>query len=203
MQIKSCARIWVNCGIWICRALLTDLLRSVRVARTLLATSSGALVFGRNISENGRITYLLCLWLTLWHFGGEQVRCYDVLAYEGNVCQSLSFRSAVGDSLRAIYDNLSRDPNSLSNLDQDLPNYAQTMVPIFSLPQEWLWCESWCSNDSLATAKTVDLCNNPRYKEPKLSMAQRVVAGPLFSESWVELDAEIASAESKWRSTEM
>lgn len=39
-------------------------------------------------------------------------------------------RSAVGDSLRAIYDNLSRDPNSLSNLDQDLPNYAQTVLAI-------------------------------------------------------------------------
>ena len=34
-------------------------------------------------------------------------------------------RNAVGDTLRAIYDNLSRDPNSLANLDQDLPNYAQ------------------------------------------------------------------------------
>lgn len=29
---------------------------------------------------------------------------------------------------------------------QDLPNYAQTQIPIFSLPQEWLWCESWCGN---------------------------------------------------------
>jgi UDP-glucose:glycoprotein glucosyltransferase len=53
-------------------------------------------------------------------------------------------RNAVGDQLRAVYDNLSRDPNSLSNLDQDLPNYAQHSIPIFSLPQEWLWCESWC-----------------------------------------------------------
>lgn len=29
---------------------------------------------------------------------------------------------------------------------QDLPNYAQSQIPIFSLPQEWLWCESWCGN---------------------------------------------------------
>lgn len=55
---------------------------------------------------------------------------------------------AVGDTLRAIYDQLSSDPNSLSNLDQDLPNFAQHQVPIFSLPQEWLWCETWCSDDS-------------------------------------------------------
>jgi hypothetical protein len=36
----------------------------------------------------------------------------------------------------------------LANLDQDLPNYAQHAVPIHSLPQEWLWCETWCSDDS-------------------------------------------------------
>jgi hypothetical protein len=60
----------------------------------------------------------------------------------------LSRRHAVGDTLRAIYDQLSRDPNSLANLDQDLPNYAQHQVPIFSLPQNWLWCETWCSDKS-------------------------------------------------------
>ncbi len=42
---------------------------------------------------------------------------------------------AAGDQLRVVYDQLSRDPNSLANLDQDLPNYAQHQVPIFSLPQ--------------------------------------------------------------------
>ncbi len=57
-------------------------------------------------------------------------------------------RLAVGDQLRAVYDGLARDPNSLANLDQDLPNYAQHAVPIHSLPQEWLWCETWCSDDS-------------------------------------------------------
>lgn len=38
-------------------------------------------------------------------------------------------KTAAGDQLRVIYDNLSRDPNSLANLDQDLPNYAQHQVP--------------------------------------------------------------------------
>ena len=55
-------------------------------------------------------------------------------------------RTAAGDQLRIMYENLSKDPNSLANLDQDLPNYAQHQVPIFSLPQTWLWCESWCGN---------------------------------------------------------
>lgn len=102
-------------------------------------------------------------------------------------------REHVGDTLRAIYQQLSADPHSLANLDQDLPNYAQHQVRIFSLPQEWLWCESWCSDDTKATAKTIDLCNNPLHKEPKVSMAKRVISGPLFNESWVELDAEVES----------
>jgi UDP-glucose:glycoprotein glucosyltransferase len=102
---------------------------------------------------------------------------------------------AAGDILRSIYDQLSADPNSLSNLDQDLPNYAQHQIKIHSLPQEWLWCESWCSDDSKVTAKTIDLCNNPKHKEPKLDMAKRVISGELFPESWLQLDQEIKDAE--------
>ena len=64
-------------------------------------------------------------------------------------------------------------------------------MPIFSLPQEWLWCESWCSDETKPDAKTIDLCNNPLHKEPKLSMAKRVISGELFEESWEELDAEV------------
>ena len=81
-------------------------------------------------------------------------------------------KDRVGDILRAEYQALSADPGSLANLDQDLPNYAQHRVPIFSLPQEWLWCESWCSNETKADSKTIDLCNNPLHKEPKVSMAK-------------------------------
>ena len=40
-------------------------------------------------------------------------------------------------------------------------------------------------------AKTIDLCNNPLHKEPKLDMARRVINGHLFNESWIELDTEI------------
>ncbi|GLD92791.1 hypothetical protein PINS_up001370 [Pythium insidiosum] len=105
---------------------------------------------------------------------------------------------AAGDILRAIYDQLSADPNSLANLDQDLPNYAQHQISIFSLPQEWLWCESWCSDESKANAKTIDLCNNPKHKEPKLDMAKRVISGELFQESWLELDQEIREAEQEY-----
>jgi UDP-glucose:glycoprotein glucosyltransferase len=66
-------------------------------------------------------------------------------------------KQAAGDNLRATYAQLSQDPNSLANLDQDLPNYLQHMVRIFSLPQEWLWCETWCSQGIKDKAKTIDL----------------------------------------------
>jgi UDP-glucose:glycoprotein glucosyltransferase len=64
---------------------------------------------------------------------------------------------AAGDRLRAQYQGLSADPESLANLDQDLPNSMMDQVPMFSLPQDWLWCETWCSDESLTTAKTIDL----------------------------------------------
>ncbi|RVE57954.1 hypothetical protein OJAV_G00204330 [Oryzias javanicus] len=92
---------------------------------------------------------------------------------------------AAGDRLRGQYQALSQDPNSLSNLDQDLPNNMIHQVAIKSLPQEWLWCETWCDDSSKQTAKTIDLCNNPKTKEPKLSAAARIVP------EWVEYDSEI------------
>jgi Glucosyltransferase 24/UDP-glucose:Glycoprotein Glucosyltransferase/Thioredoxin-like domain len=98
--------------------------------------------------------------------------------------------TSAGDTLRYLYQSLSADPNSLSNLDQDLPNYAAvasisgTVVPIFHLPQEWLWCESWCDDSSKEQAKTIDLCNNPMTKEPKLASAKRIIR------EWVDLDQE-------------
>ncbi|GMF72060.1 unnamed protein product [Aspergillus oryzae] len=94
---------------------------------------------------------------------------------------------AAGDRLRGQYQMLSADPNSLSNLDQDLPNHMQHQIPIKSLPQEWLWCETWCSDESLGQARTIDLCNNPQTKEPKLDRARRQVP------EWTEYDEEIAA----------
>lgn len=96
--------------------------------------------------------------------------------------------TAAGDTLRLIYQSLSADPNSLANLDQDLPNYASVspmggnVVPIFDLPAEWLWCETWCDDESKKTAKAIDLCNNPMTKEPKLHSAKRIIS------EWVDYD---------------
>ncbi|XP_030641719.1 UDP-glucose:glycoprotein glucosyltransferase 2-like [Chanos chanos] len=92
---------------------------------------------------------------------------------------------AAGDRLRGQYQALSQDPNSLSNLDQDLPNNMIHQVAIKSLPQDWLWCETWCDDTSKATAKTIDLCNNPKTKEPKLKAAVRIVS------EWSRYDSEV------------
>lgn len=94
---------------------------------------------------------------------------------------------AAGDRLRQQYHSLSADPNSLSNLDQDLPNNMQFNLPIHSLPQEWLWCETWCADADLASAKTIDLCNNPQTKEPKLDRAKRQIP------EWTVYDDEVAA----------
>jgi len=92
---------------------------------------------------------------------------------------------AAGDILRGHYQQLSADPGSLANLDQDLPNNLQREIPIFSLPEDWLWCETWCSKDRLHRAKTIDLCQNPLTKEPKLVRARQIP-------EWEEYDTEIA-----------
>ncbi len=104
------------------------------------------------------------------------------------VVDLVKFREiAAGDRLRQQYQQLSADPGSLSNLDQDLPNNMQHVLKIKSLPQEWLWCETWCDDESLSKARTIDLCNNPETKEPKLSRARRQVP------EWTVYDDEIAS----------
>ncbi|WRT66985.1 uncharacterized protein IL334_003951 [Kwoniella shivajii] len=97
---------------------------------------------------------------------------------------------ATGDRLRGQYHALSADPNSLANLDQDLPNSMQDTIPIWSLDQDWLWCQTWCSDESLTTAKTIDLCQNPLTKEPKLVRARQIPEWDLY-------DREIATFAAK------
>jgi UDP-glucose:glycoprotein glucosyltransferase len=104
---------------------------------------------------------------------------------------------AAGDRLRQQYHQLSADPASLSNLDQDLPNHMQSVIPIHSLPQEWLWCETWCSDAALGQAKTIDLCNNPMTKEPKLERARRQVP------EWRVYDEEIAAVARRHKEDEI
>ena len=58
-------------------------------------------------------------------------------------------------------------------------------VAIKSLPQEWLWCQTWCSEGGYSSAKVIDLCNNPQTKEAKLTAAQLIVP------EWKDYDQEI------------
>jgi len=125
------------------------------------------------------------------HLGG---RPYHISALY--VIDLKRFREmAAGDVIRATYQQLSQDENSLANLDQDLPNFLQNRVPIFSLPQEWLWCETWCDDESKARAKTIDLCNNPLTKTPKLENAVRIIP------EWRDLDEEARSIEERYASS--
>ncbi len=74
-------------------------------------------------------------------------------------------------------------------------------MPIHSLPREWLWCEAWCGAASRASAKTIDLCNNPLTKEPKLRAARRIIA------EWPDLNREAeeftARVEAGWTDAEI
>lgn len=63
----------------------------------------------------------------------------------------------------------------------------QARLSIYSLPEEWLWCNTWCTDDSLARAKSIDLCQNPMTKEPKIDMAKRVAP------DWASWDAELTA----------
>ena len=92
--------------------------------------------------------------------------------------------SYAGDWLRYYYSSLVKDPASLANLDQDLPNFAQDRIPINTLKQNWLWCETWCHDDEMGVAKTIDLCNNPLTKRPKLEIARTRIS------EWPGLDEE-------------
>ncbi|CAG9313509.1 unnamed protein product [Blepharisma stoltei] len=106
------------------------------------------------------------------------------------VIDLFKFRSmGAGDILRYFYETMAPNPDSLSNLDQDLPNFAQYQVPIKSLPSEWLWCATWCSEETKSKAKTIDLCNNPLTKEPKIHAAKRIIS------EWEEYDNFIRNFE--------
>ncbi|TNN22138.1 UDP-glucose:glycoprotein glucosyltransferase 1 [Liparis tanakae] len=52
-------------------------------------------------------------------------------------------------------------------------------VPIKSLPQEWLWCETWCDDGTKKSAKTIDLVTKScHYATPRgRNASQRPLEG--------------------------
>jgi len=124
----------------------------------------------RHLSSSGKVYHISALFVV------------DLVAFR---------KRAAGDILREVYQQLTEDPHSLANLDQDLPNYVQHQLPIFSLPPEWLWCESWCSEESKARAKTIDMCQNPVKKEGKLQQARRIAP------EWTKYDEKLEAIMTK------
>ena len=89
-----------------------------------------------------------------------------------------------GDTLRSYYKQITSDRLLQSTLDQDLVNYAQEKIPIYSLPQEWSWCETFCSDQTMDEAHTISFCRNKLTKTPKMHLAKQIP-------EWVEIDAEV------------
>jgi hypothetical protein len=107
-------------------------------------------------------------------------------------------QQSIGPVLRKTYSDLFGDRKSLANLDQDLPNLLQAHgIRIYSLPQEWLWCQSWCSASTMGSAKVIDLCNDPKYGVSKLGFAEKNIS------EWKGLEAEAESVLSNWRNSEL
>ena len=101
------------------------------------------------------------------------------------VIEVAAFREdSYGDTLRAYYKQLTSERLMQSTLDQDLVNYAQDKVPIYSLPQEWSWCETFCSDQTMDEAHTISFSSNKLTKTPKMHLAKQIP-------EWVEIDAEV------------
>lgn len=93
----------------------TDIHQSTRFNVILVYNSSGVHTDVKSVVW--QLKAYLCTWVSL--------RVAIRMPWGRGV---LHRQTAAGDQLRVIYDQLSKDPNSLSNLDQDLPNYTQHQV---------------------------------------------------------------------------
>ena len=63
---------------------------------------------------------------------------------------------------------LSQDPNSLANLDQDLPNNLQHHIPIYSLHKNGFGAILGVLRQRNLKLKLSILCNNPKTFESKI-----------------------------------
>lgn len=104
-------------------------------------------------------------------------------------------REMAGEALRSQYSVLTRNPSSLNQLDQDLPNMMQDQLPITELPANWLWCESWCTDASKDNAASIDLCGNPLKAGG--SSGSKLDEGARIISEWTLYDREIGRILSK------
>jgi len=86
----------------------------------------------------------------------------------------------IGDLLRIHYQELSTDIKALQNLDQDLPNFLQERIPLYSLPLGWMRCPTWAMNEEILDSNTIHFCHNP---EPNRN--------PYINDEWNEYQENI------------
>lgn len=84
-----------------------------------------------------------------------------------------------------------KDFLSFLSFFQDLPNNMIHQVAIKSLPQEWLWCETWCDDASKARAKTIDLVSHRRPARSHLFPGQHSGAVVITDGSGLVVGAQI------------
>jgi UDP-glucose:glycoprotein glucosyltransferase len=66
-------------------------------------------------------------------------------------------RSSGADWTRLVFHQLVGEMGRQEHADQDVLNVVQDRVPVFSLPQEWLWCDSWCPAEDMQSAKVLSI----------------------------------------------
>lgn len=114
--------------IWICAARRTHTLLWEMIERRWRASGSGKQGIVRDPLDGHSVSRLM-----LVNAGRDALRGRPYHISALYVVDLERFRQlAAGDRLRGQYQALSADPNSLANLDQDLPNNMQNMLPIVS-----------------------------------------------------------------------
>jgi len=75
---------------------------------------------------------------------------------------------AIGEMIRYLYQEMSFDPWTFGQLENDIPNILQEKQPGYSLGSIWSWCNIWCSDESIKEAKVIGACEMPGTKNRDL-----------------------------------
>ena len=115
------------------------------------------------------------------HLGGRPYHISALFVVDLELFRAANF----GDMYRDTYNALTADPNSLSNLDQDLPNYLQAAAPIHCCPRRGSGARRGAPSRRRRRRGDRPV-RQPLTKEPKLDQAQRIGGA-----RWAEIDAEM------------
>lgn len=117
--------------------------------------------------------------LRYWEVKGKFWKSYlDTLSFHSSslfLVDLLRFRTqGHGNIYRDTFNYVINNARNQVGSDQDFVNILQREVPIYTLQEEWLWCETWCSSASKKNAKVIDACVNPLLKMSKIDTARYV-----------------------------